>query len=489
MAKDSAFLKKVYDKYLDEDFAYGVSNLNPKREISKGNLDDAKTIEQQVIEEIEKQFAEIKKETSKFVTYKKAVEEVGDDFKTESGGMGGSGGPTEMSGEEQFFQSLGGTDELFFIPGIENEEETPLEREIKQYILKLTPYLGIGVASSTTSSGTGTGDASSDDNLAGTLDGAGVLQMNCNGLTFKELLKKKKTEKGEDDSEDDENPAHGEEGHVCDETCPNYVADVDKEEEETDTSGDSGSTDDGGAAGNAEENDAAVDEDQALLLECALQQCAILQVILIMVRVMSTLKKALAMVLSIVVPIVKIVARAASCWVDPPAAAEAAQLVAEKVAAIIIGLIAKLLQMIWDSLKLDCVTSVAQDILNQINQILAGIDSLTSIGKQMSMMASGALKEMDNALDAIKAAKEKQVALDDLKKELGNSMTAAKDAFTKSFDNENGALLNQILPPGCKELVSATKAIQMSMTQLGKTAGEVKALSAISKGFGETKAK
>ena len=59
MAKDSAFLKKVYDKYLDEDFAYGVSNLNPKREISKGSIDDAKTIEQQVIEEIEKQFAEI----------------------------------------------------------------------------------------------------------------------------------------------------------------------------------------------------------------------------------------------------------------------------------------------------------------------------------------------------------------------------------------------------------------------------------------------
>ena len=76
MAKDSAFLKKVYDKYLDEDFAYGVSNLNPKREISKGNIDDAKTIEQQVIEEIEKQFAEIKKETTKFVTYKKPVEKL-----------------------------------------------------------------------------------------------------------------------------------------------------------------------------------------------------------------------------------------------------------------------------------------------------------------------------------------------------------------------------------------------------------------------------
>ena len=44
MAKDSAFLKKVYDKYLDEDFAYGVSNLNPKREISKGSIDDAKTM-------------------------------------------------------------------------------------------------------------------------------------------------------------------------------------------------------------------------------------------------------------------------------------------------------------------------------------------------------------------------------------------------------------------------------------------------------------
>lgn len=485
MAKDSAFLKKVYDKYLDEDFAYGVSNLNPKREISKGNIEDAKTIEQQVIEEIEKQFAEIKKETAKFVTYKKAVEEEGDDFKTESGGMGGAGGPNEMSGEEQFFQSLGGTDELFYIPGIENEEETPLEREIKQYILKLTPYLGIGTSAGTSSSGVGAGDSSSDDNLAGTLDGIGVLQMNCQGLTFKELLKKKKAENGEDE---DENPAHGEDGHVCDETCPNYVADVDKEEDITDASGDSGAGEsEGGASENASENDAAAEEDEALLLECALQQCAILQVILIMVRVMSTLKKALAMVLSIVVPIVKIVARAASCWVDPPAAAEAAQLVAEKVAAIIIGLIAKLLQMIWDSLKLDCVTSVAQSLLNQINQILAGIDSLTSITKQMSMMVGGAKKEFENAIEAVKAAKDKQVALEDMKKSLGQSMTDAKDAFTKSFSNEDGALVNQILPPSCKELISATKAIQMSMKQLGKTAGEVKSMADISKGVKNSK--
>lgn len=482
MAKDSAFLKKVYDKYLDEDFAYGVSNLNPKREISKGNIEDAKTIEQQVIEEIEKQFAEIKKETAKFVTYKKAVEEEGDDFTTESGGMGGAGGPNEMSGEEQFFQSLGGTDELFYIPGIENEEETPLEREIKQYILKLTPYLGIGVTSGTSSSGIATGDGDSDDNLAGTLDGIGVLQMNCQGLTFKELLKKKKQEEGE---KEDENPAHGEDGHVCDETCPNYIADTEGEEPEPEPEPEpeTNPENDGGAGGNTSDNDAAVEKDEALLLECALQQCAILQVILIMVRVMSTLKKALAMALSIVVPIVKIVARAASCWVDPPAAAEAAQLVAEKVAAIIIGLIAKLLQMIWDSLKLDCITSVAQSLLNQINQILAGIDSLTSITKQMSMMVGGAAKEFENAAAALKAAKEKKVALDDMKKSLGQSMTDARDAFNKSFSNEDNALVNQILPPGCKELISATKAIQMSMKQLGKTAGEVKSLADISKGF------
>lgn len=490
MAKDSAFLKKVYDKYLDEDFAYGVSNLNPKREISKGSIDDAKTIEQQVIEEIEKQFAEIKKETAKFVTYKKPVEDEGDDFKTESGGMGGTGGPSEMSGEEQLFQSLGGTDELFYIPGIENDEETPLEREIKQYILKLTPYLGIGIKGSGTGTGAGEGDGDSDSNLEGTLDGIGVLQMNCQGLTFKELLKKKKAEKGEADSADDENPAHGEKGHVCDETCPNFG---DGTGDGTGGDGGSGSPDAGNSTEddsdpgqNTAQNDAAAEADEALLLECALQQCAILQVILIMVRVMSTLKKALAMVLSIVVPIVKIVARAASCWVDPPAAAEVVQLVAEKVAAIIIGLIGQLLQMIWDALKLDCLTSISQSILNQINQILAGINNLTSVTKQISMMASGAVKEMDNALEAIKAAKEKKVAFEDMKKSLGQSMTDAKDAFNKSFTD--GDFVNKILPPGYKDLVSATKAIQMSMKQLGKTAGEVKSLSALSKGISETKA-
>lgn len=479
MAKSSAFLKKVYDKYLDEDFSYGVSNLNPKREISKGTLDDAKTIEQQVIEEIERQFAEIKKETSKVLTYKKKVEDTGDDFSTESGGMGGTGGPNELSGEEQFFQSLGGTDELFYIPGIENDEETPLEREIKQYILKLTPYIGIATVSTKTSSGITASDSDADSSFAGTLDGIGVLQLNCEGLTFKELLKKKAAEDGE--STDDENPAHGETGHVCDETCPNYDNDSSSDSDSSNNN-DSSATD---PDANTEDNDSAADEDEALLVQCALQQCAILQVILVMVRVMSTLKKALAMVLSIIVPIVKIVARAASCWVDPPAAAEAVQLVAEKVAAIIIGLIGQLLQTIWDSLKLDCVTSVAQSLLNQINQILAGIDSLGSVAKQMSMMTAGAIKEFDNAKAALEAAQNKKHTLEELKTSLNESMTKAKETFKSSFNNDDNSLVNQILPPNCKELVSATKAIKMSMKQLGQTTSETAALYAAAVGFSE----
>lgn len=488
MEKNSEFLKKVYDKYLTEDYSYGVSNLNPKREISKENLEDAKTIEQKVLEEIEKQFAEIKEETNKILNYKKRNDDTGDDFTTSSGGMGGAGGPKEFSGEGQLYSSLGGNS-LFYFPGIDtDDEDSALEREIKQYILKLSPFLGI--------SGTGSGsggngvDGSADEDTTGTgiLDGVGVLQLNCEGVTFKDLLKKKKDDNNNGNNSNKDNPKHGEPGHVCDSSCPNNPNNPNNGNNGSgsnsgndDNSNDNSNED---ADLNSLDNEKAADEDEQLLLQCALQQLAILQVILILLKVLMNLKKILTLVLSILVPIIKIVSRAASCWVDPPAAAEAIQLIVEKVAAIIIGLIGKILQMIWDSLKLDCLTNVAQDLLNQINQVLAGIDQLSSIGSQMSMMVGGAVKEAEEAAKALEAAKKRAENLKNYKIDEKEMLDAAKKGWDNQFGDKD-KVLNQVLPPGAKKLLAATKEIKESMKQLGGKTQEFANFAKMSAGISE----
>lgn len=486
MEKNSEFLKKVYDKYLHEDYSYGVSNLNPKREISKENIEDAKTLEQKLLEEIEKQFNEIKQETKKILNYKKRNKDTGDDFTTSSGGMGGAGGPKDFSGEEQLYSSLGGNS-LFYFPGIDTgDEDSPLEREIKQYILKLSPFLGLSDSSDGSGgSGSGTG-SSSDPTDTGILDGVGVLQLNCNGVTFKDLIKKKKKKDKGGESDSDKDDSNG-----LDDLANGDSSGSNGEDNSGDDSS-NGNTEGSGnnnedADLNASDNDKAAQEDEQLLLQCALQQLAILQIILILLKVLMNLKKILTLILSILVPIIKIVARACSCWVDPPAAAEAVQLIVEKVAAIIIGLIGKILQMIWDSLKLDCLTNVAQDLLNQINQILAGIDQISSIGKQMTMMVGGAVKESEEAAKAIQAAIERAKELDEIKIDRKELLDSAKKDWEKEFGNAD-KIVNKILPPGAKKLAEATIGVKDAVLQLGGKTQEFANFSKMSVGISELSA-
>ena len=468
-ANEDEFLKKVYDKYLNIDYSYGVSNLNPKREINKQNLDDAKDVEDKIVEEIEKQFAAIKASTKRIIKAKKPVDEDEDDFTTDSGNMGGAGGPKESETEQDLYDSLGG-DSLFYVPG-EDADEGPLEREIKAYILKLTPFLpGTSISKDKKTGKTKITIDPEKSGLEG-FNGAVMLKMSCgedevdSSLTFDE--DEKAAWDGDANpphgqpghccgSDCPENPVHGEEGHVCDKDCPGYESDDDDD----DTSGD-------GSNGNDSDSDNDEDsDDDATVVECAVQQCALLKIILMIVKIIAQLKKILAMVLSIVVPIIKIVARAASCWVDPPAAAEAVQLVVEKVAAIIIGLIGKILQMIWDALQLDCLNSMIQSILDQINQALAAIDDLKQMGEEMSFMTGAAINEAKTAKENVEKLKkrkeEAEKAAKEKKKFFDGCGKAASDAFT-------GADWGSVIPPGALKMYKLAKEMKKKTKELGKS--------------------
>lgn len=470
MAENKEFLKKVYDKYLNSDFSYGTSNLNPKREISKEDIEDAKTLENKIIEEIERQFNEIKDATSGIFNYKEPP-------KTEDWVVNFSNtvSPKQQNGEDPLRMLIGGD---FNIPGLPPlGEGGPLEREIRQMIFKLIPYLPGAVFSNGDIGGTGkvTIDLTQEDALK-ELEDAGILVLDCEGITYQELKKKKEDTDKKDNKENSE------------------VKDNDSSEESSDDNGDEGgesSSSDGKAdtaSENASDNDDNASQDRDLLAACALQQLSFLQIILIIVRVISTLKKVLVMVLSILVPTLKIVARACSCWVDPPAAAEAVQLVVEKVAAIVIGLVSQILQMLWDMLNLDCLTSVVQSVLNQINQAIAGINSLSSIGSQMCMMVNGAAKEVADAKDALEQMvndAQKKFDPKNIKESFSNTLEMSKTAFKDGLKNgfSRDKLATGLLPPGAKALAAKAKEFQTAVRALGKAAktAEGRAASDLSK--------
>ena len=121
-------------------------------------------------------------------------------------------------------------------------------------------------------------------------------------------------------------------------------SDDDKDDNEDEAGVGSGS----GAAADQADKDAedqmtaaikAANAQEAKAKKCIAQELGILQSILALLKVINTLKKVLLLILSIIVPVVKMIAFAAQCWINPPAAAQVAQMVAEKIAALLISVI------------------------------------------------------------------------------------------------------------------------------------------------------
>jgi hypothetical protein len=103
----------------------------------------------------------------------------------------------------------------------------------------------------------------------------------------------------------------------------------------------------------------------------------------------------------------EIIALIAQCWINPPSAATALTKIASHVLSILLGIASELLQMLWDMLGLDCLTSSAKKIINEIRAALSGVtDIATECASTAVSFGLGVKGKADEIADIIKEAKE-----------------------------------------------------------------------------------
>lgn len=434
------FLKKVYDQYLGSDYEWGDADLNPKREIRKTGEEEWEDEQAAIIDVIEQRLKDLKKEAANLPKFKKPQVVDNDDFLTTTSGINGGPSPsndTSLSklkaqaalggdlGDNLFLPKSNFDDQINFLLGEINELVIPVLIQLPEPFPGKTPS-GPGLIGEFYNPGCDTEDETMDD-------------FESSNPEFNKLKENLLKSYGDEDGEEEED----------------Y---------------DGGISASGGAADQADKDadradvlatKAATDRDRKAI-ECIVKELGILQSILALLKVVNTLKKVLLLILSIVVPIVKMVTFAAQCWINPPAAAQVGQMVAEKIAALLISAIGEVLQMIWDLLEMDCKTEQVQRVLDEINETLSGIGSAVDMTKNL---VSFGMKQYDankkNLVDSFNKIINKEDSYNNPVKEYFNkdkwkeTGDVFKDTMGKALFGEDGIGENGVNQAGLKNIISS----------------------------------
>lgn len=434
------FLKKVYDQYLGSDYEWGDADLNPKREIRKSGEEEWEDEQAAIIDIIEQRLKELKKEAANLPKFKKPQVVDNDDFLTTTSGVNGGSSPSnDISLSKLKLQSALGGDlgDNLFLPKSNFDDQinfllSEIEGMIPPILIELhpgsinTPYPGPSLITEFYNPGCDTEDETMDD-------------FESSNPEFNKLKENLLKSSGDDESDEDEEYDGGlsASGGAADQ--------ADKDANRADVQA---------SRAAAERNREAV--------ECIAKELGILQSILALLKVINVLKKVLLLILSVVVPIVKMITFAAQCWINPPAAAQVGQMVAEKIAALLISAIGEVLQMIWDLLEMDCKTEQVQKVLDEINETLSGINSAVDMTKNL---VSFGMKQYDankkSLVDSFNKIinKEdkynnpiKEYANKDKWKEEGDTF---KDTMGKALFGEDGIGENGVNQAGLKNILSS----------------------------------
>lgn len=436
------FLKKVYDQYLGSDYEWGDADLNPKREIRKSGEEEWEDEQSAILDIIEQRLKDLKKEAANLPKFKKPQVVDNDDFLTTTSGVNGGPSPSnDISLSKLKLQSaLGGDlgDNLFLPKSNFDDQINFLLGEIEGMIPPILipyheelgpfpphPHPGIDID---------------------------IYNPGCDT---------------EDDDMDDFESSNPEFNKLKENLLKSYGDDEDEDEDEA---YDGGASLSGGAADQADKDagrtdvlatKAATNRERAAI-DCIVKELGILQSILALLKVVNVLKKVLLLILSIVVPIVKMITFAAQCWINPPAAAQVGQMVAEKIAALLISVIGEVLQMIWDLLDMDCKTEQVQKVLDEINETLSGISSAVDMTNHL---VSFGMKQYEankkNLVDSFNKIinKEdgynnplKEYANKDKWKEMGDTF---KDSMGKALFGDEGIGENGVNQAGLKNIISS----------------------------------
>jgi hypothetical protein len=375
-----SFVDKVYDKYLKNDFSVGVDNLNPKREITLSTKIDVDEEIRKVHALIKENIENTKRELSNFG--KAPILEK--DREVVSQGNTAAGRSQGKTANELLNQYFAGTilsdDPIYIIPGIPIEDENDiLTNEVEKLIFEISAVLEILDPQ--------TSPPEIEDIVCIDCTDASDPISKDNGKVDDDNEK----DKEKDDNEEDDNQE--ESGGLPSPVDPiGLIDDSDLLDELNDR---------------LDNMRKFIDENNLDRLFCLKRELGILKVVLCVVKIVKLMLTLVQLMYPIVMFAMEIIALIAQCWINPPSAATALTKIASHVLSILLGIASELLQMLWDMLGLDCLTSSAKKIINEIRAALSGVtDIATECASTAVSFGLGVKGKADEIADIIKEAKD-----------------------------------------------------------------------------------
>ena len=484
------FLKKVYDKYLGSDYEFGDSDLNPKREISKSGLEALEDEEEAILAKINERIKKLHEMSSTLPKYKVPEKIENDNFTTESTGaaLGSDPSPSVNENTVQIKLNMGGdtSDKHLLLPsGGTNAQVDFLLSELEQIMIPVLTIINT-------------------PDFPGRYPGPGSIVP----------LMDPACDEYDNDRDDEYESENKDLLALKKDDNASKASDSDKDDSSTSTK-DAAEAADSAASENEENAAKQVAERNREVAECIAKEIPILSSILAMLKIVNVIKKILMLILTIVVPIVKMITFASQCWINPPAAAQVIQMVAEKIAALLITALGEILQMLWNMLELDCKTEQTQKILDEINEVLSGVSSALRSTKSSAISFSKQMQSIGETFKNLpeqmeKGAKNWTKELEALGDEdtwnQGNeAMKRALFGMSDPSANPGDAtsnLLQKALPPGIKDklnkalnstknIIKNTKQViqNADMSKDQKTAGVQQTLNKLVETLGQIKIK
>ena len=154
---------------------------------------------------------------------------------------------------------------------------------------------------------------------------------------------------------------------------------------------------------------------------CAEIELNWLKIILVITKVVKSLKKIIDLVISIVVPVIDTLHLAVGAWISPPNIPLIYQKVVQQTTASIVFIIGSLLQLLWNFLNLDCYSDQTESLIRQIKQALSAFTGLASEfnPNAVVLLTNKINEEVLNPLnDVMKEANSKKEEWADLAKQI-----------------------------------------------------------------------
>ena len=431
-------LKKVYDTYKSEDWTFTQDNLNPLREVSPRGDEDINELRKKAIDKIAAKVSKIRDDLEAGGIKFKTLE----DFASEEQSsipFGGESIPQGISPDkimENFKtgKQLNDTDP-FFMPA-----RNPLGPDVFKTLTDYIEYLLVSLGADLS--------VSADDSDIQLIEGMiyGLLDLGCDNSTVKAIMTNIAGEENKNKSDDSSTGSSDE-------------SDLDKNESDEDDLDNAADLSNPNDILNkyADDNRRKNAKDINTLRDCAMKDLTWLLIILIILKIVSLLVNITALAMGIISPIIKNTTLAAGAWANPVGISEIIQMNVEKAMSIMNMAISSIVQLLWNLLNMDCISSGTMSAMDKLNSALSMLlnvrsglnkgavdilNSYTSLGDKLLDMKSAvkAAKDRTNE-DAFIAAVESITG--DVEKSVYKGMVT--DTLSTLKSSQGGKLVNDLI--------------------------------------------